>query len=1015
MIISIIAVTTFRLIWLSYIGHLDYEQHPQVKNGVLDLRDWEFSTYKTLRLDGEWEFYPSEFVESPPQTDTYITVPNKWEQYFNNKQEYYYGTYRLRILVDEHAAQLFAARVSDIRNSLIMSVNGEKVKQFGKPAATLQQYEAARLTPFTAKLTPVNGEIEIIIQAASNITGGGMIKPIRFGLEEAIQKRALLSVSMQILLALFLLIHSVYAIILYFLGARNRALLYFSIITIAGLVSVLSSDDRLLFVFYDIDYFWRGKIIFLSYIVALSFIPALLYCLFPDHISKKPLRVYNLLSTIYGAFILLAPPTIVYQSGISLSIFLVISGLLSAYILWVAFRRKEDVIFLLIASVFLLINIVWSVILSRSSVEFITYPFDLIFALVAFATFWFRRFFSVTEEANKLTVQLQQEHERKDAFLLNTSHELRNPLHGMINLTEAMLRDDEQHYTDEQRSQLHILLRVSRHLSQLVENLLDMTRLKEQIITLNERAFSSHTIVAGVIEIMRVSLGGKPVQLNNNIPDDFPLLFGDEQRFTQIMYNLIQNAVKFTDAGEITVRGRTDGNWAIIEVEDSGMGISPTDIEKVFNAYMQGESKAAAAGQGVGVGLNICKELVELHGGSIEVQSIYGKGAIFSFTFPLLGENIVTTDESIEKISESVEPFAEISSTISGEINESYAESYTEMQAGHYKILVVDDDHLNLEIIHYLLQTDGFDVITTDDPENALPLIKEHAFDLVISDVMMPEMSGFELTRQIRTRYSPVELPILLLTARTRSEDIIAGFQAGANDYLTKPVEAWELRARTLSLAKLKVTLENHIRMEGAWLQSQIQPHFIFNTLNSIASLGMFDFEKMQELLEEFSNYLRLSFDFKNAEPTVALSHELSLVRSYLYIEKKRFEDHIEIEWDVNPNLEFKLPPLTIQPLVENALKHGLLKKNGGGQICIKITEEENHYTISVKDTGVGMTAEELEALRENKAIPNKQETTGTRVGLKNINLRLKQLYNEQLHIDSTLGVETTISFQIPK
>jgi len=119
--------------------------------------------------------------------------------------------------------------------------------------------------------------------------------------------------------------------------------------------------------------------------------------------------------------------------------------------------------------------------------------------------------------------------------------------------------------------------------------------------------------------------------------------------------------------------------------------------------------------------------------------------------------------------------------------------------------------------------------------------------------------------------------------------------------------------------------------MQGAWLQAQIQPHFIFNTLNSIAALGIIDSTKMQKLLLEFSNYLRISFDFKNSNPVVELKHELELVKSYIYIEQERFEDRLKIDWDIDDNINFYIPPLTIQLLVENAINHGILKKIEGG------------------------------------------------------------------------------------
>lgn len=195
---------------------------------------------------------------------------------------------------------------------------------------------------------------------------------------------------------------------------------------------------------------------------------------------------------------------------------------------------------------------------------------------------------------------------------------------------------------------------------------------------------------------------------------------------------------------------------------------------------------------------------------------------------------------------------------------------------------------------------------------------------------MMPHMSGYELTQKVRARYSLYELPVLLLTARSQPEDIYTGFYSGANDYVTKPVDAVELKYRIRALTAMKISFNERVRIEAAYLQAQIQPHFLFNTLNSIAALSDMDTKKMQELITAFTSFLRISFDFLNIGELVNLSHELELVESYLYIEQTRFAERISVVWEVDPDINILLPPLSIQPLVENAIKHGLLKRQQG-------------------------------------------------------------------------------------
>ena len=163
-------------------------------------------------------------------------------------------------------------------------------------------------------------------------------------------------------------------------------------------------------------------------------------------------------------------------------------------------------------------------------------------------------------------------------------------------------------------------------------------------------------------------------------------------------------------------------------------------------------------------------------------------------------------------------------------------------------------------------------------------------------------------------------------------------------------------------------------------------------------------------MLHEFGNYLRLSFDFANAAPLVPLEHELSLVRSYLYIEQERFGDRIRVVWDLDIDCDFWIPPLSIQPLVENAVKHGLMSRKRGGTVTISIRKEEDHALIRVEDDGTGMRKEQLDQLLNARQNPEAQG----RVGLRNIARRLKRQFRTGLDIRSEPNRGTSVSFRIP-
>lgn len=210
---------------------------------------------------------------------------------------------------------------------------------------------------------------------------------------------------------------------------------------------------------------------------------------------------------------------------------------------------------------------------------------------------------------------------------------------------------------------------------------------------------------------------------------------------------------------------------------------------------------------------------------------------------------------------------------------------------------------------------------------------------------------------------------------------------------------------------KYAQALHERMHMEAALLQAQIKPHFIINTFNSIAALGRIDLDRMDDMIEELSTYIRLSIDSQNTDGLAPIERELDLVRSYLYIQEKRFGDRLKVSWEVDWEAQANIPPLTIQPLVENAISHGILKRISGGTIRIVIRKEEGGVTVAIHDNGVGMSRDAVTGLLETNG-RHKRPHGG--IGLRNTDRRLKQAFGEGLAIESVPGEGTTVSFRVP-
>lgn len=587
----------------------------------------------------------------------------------------------------------------------------------------------------------------------------------------------------------------------------------------------------------------------------------------------------------------------------------------------------------------------------------------------------------------------------KDEFLSNTSHELKTPLNAIVNITATLLDGVEGPVNEKQAQNLAIVIGSGRRLTHMVNELLDYSKMKYGDITLYKSKLDLKAVVDSVIGIHSFLLGEKSILLVNRVASNFPMVNADGNRLIQIFHNLVDNAIKFTEQGEIEISARVIQEWVEVRVADTGLGISPEMQERIFKAFEQVDEAEIHSHGGTGLGLSITKKLVELHGGNIAVESTVGKGSVFIFTLPRWDKAVKPITRPTLKAAHS---YKELSFShggyplyIKGEIDE--------------PILVVDDDFANLQSMINLFKLEKYSIVVVNRGQMALEeLAKNTDFFLVVLDITMPDISGYEVLQKIRERFTPFELPVLMLTAKNRVSDMKMSMDNGANDYVGKPFEAEELMARVKSLTRLRASVKTAKDAEIAFLRSQIKPHFLYNALNSIAELCVEEPEKAEELTLQLSQYLRSDFDFKQLDSLTSLENEIELVEAYINIEKARFGARLNVEYDVRVNTDYRIPPLILQPLVENAIRHGLMSNLRGGTVNISVKELENSViSFIVEDNGSGMSEHKLKEVM-------KSDVDKRGVGLWNISQRIKLLYGKNIHIQSAEGLGTTVSFEIP-
>lgn len=1002
-------LTSFRIGWVIY--HQTPE-HPQAEQGVIDFTDWEFTDNQAVTLDGEWIFYPDQFIQPDTDIETeekrYISVPEDWRSLQENDSPYGYGTYVLKIILpdDKQSNLLYGVRMKEISTAAKVYIDGQIAAEAGNPAASAEQSEGF-YAPFDALFHPENNEVELMIHVSNFETPlqGGISNSIRIGTENAIAKESNISVILQIIVAAIYFLHSVYAFSIYFMGKGKyqKEILFFGIMLLLHGFMILIDDDVALYL--PIDFISHTKLmVFLSVSTLVSLL------VFIKHLFQVKSRFYYILLLFYG-LIVISKFIIPFHYYSYLLGMLMLFHILAIPFLFIETVRAiranaSESIFILLFITSYASNIFWGGLITIQVVDIPYYPFDFLLTIIMIALLLFNRHIQMSKLNERQTKELKEADKNKDQFLANTSHELRNPLHSVINIAQTILDDKQENLSAENKENLKLLINVGQRMTLTLNDLLDITRLREHRIKLNRESIDLRTIAQGALDMVRFMTVEKELKFQLDISDSFPNMYADENRLIQVLFNLLHNAVKFTNSGSITISAEHKNNMAIVFVKDTGVGMSQEMQERIFRPYEQEDPSITSIGGGFGLGLNICKQLIELHGGDIFVDSKIGKGTTFFFSIPLS----MTAGDEPEAKPEAAAAIERGNTIDWPKVSAPYMVSDKDpsINGGKPKILVVDDDPVNIRVLSTMLSS-KYEIISAASGEKALEQVENGGLDLIISDVMMPYMSGYELTRIIRDKFSISELPILLLTARSQLEDINTGFLAGANDYIVKPVDALELKARVRALTNLRQSIQEQLRLEAAWLQSQIQPHFLFNTLNTIASLSEIDTERMTRLLNEFGNYLRRSFDANNTESLILVKNELDLTRSYLYIEQARFGNRLKIKWEIKEELDFYIPPLTIQPLVENAVRHGVLKQLNGGTVTLRITEHDFHFRIEILDEGVGMDQDKIHELLDEQP----HHLNG--IGVANTNKRLRKLYGKGLQIESEPGIGSAVWFQVPK
>ncbi|MBI4375936.1 MAG: response regulator [Elusimicrobia bacterium] len=658
-----------------------------------------------------------------------------------------------------------------------------------------------------------------------------------------------------------------------------------------------------------------------------------------------------------------------------------------------------------------------------------------------------------TQELASANEQLKKLAQIKSDFFANVSHELRTPLTLIQGPLDALANGRQGTLNPEQKTALDLMRMNSIRLRKLIDELLDFSKMEAGKLKLAWKVID----LSSLIKLMTTQIEGaaklKGLTVACRILAEKAEIYGDPDKLDRVFLNLISNALKYTPAGgRVQLEVIDMGTMYRVSVKDTGIGIPQSELPKLFQRFHRVASSEHSY-KGTGIGLAFAKELVELHGGQILVESTPGEGSSFHVELRKgrehipSGETLAQATSSEYQLNQDERRLLENTLGTSTQVYENFRTSQPASSSSRPRILIVED---NPDMASYLMQLlrAEFEVFVARDGVDGLEIARKETPALIISDAMMPKMTGEELCLKVRQDEQLKQLPFIFLTARGEQELKIRGLEAGADDYLVKPFSPKELLVRINSLLNLR-KLQRELQEANTRLKEldraksefvSIVSHELRTPMTSINGFlttiqtrnAQLSDEKKREYLhimhQESTRMIRLVNDLLDITKIELGHYEMNKIKSDFSDLTKKV---VESMWIQNPQLTFKISGLEATVLLEidpdkirqvliNLLSNAAKYSPKGGVVAVDIQGRNGKTEIRIKDQGPGIPKEHLQKLfhkfyRVETVTPNKANKgpKGTGLGLA-ITKKIVEMHGGDIWVESEVGKGSQFCFTLP-